>query len=603
MSEATIPPPDHDGILLDQRVAAEQVRLIHQQLPISISGTVTAATLLVVVLWPVVPGHWLLPWLAAMLANQAWRLSRLRRFRREGIADRDHADWGRSWTVGAVISGVLWGCAAMFFFVPQSPLHQLLLLVMMFAMMGTGVALLAPHPPSFFAFFLPSATPVIARNLLEGDPPHLVVALITFIMMLAIVAVGRRNHAMITESLRNRFRNVELVGQLQRQNDELERARELAEQVSRAKTRFFAAASHDLRQPLHALGLFAGALAERAREPEVLQLVHSITSSVDALEALFNELLDISKIDAGVVKPNVEAFDVQAVFDRLAHDLEPEAAEKGLRLRVRPTPAVARSDPLLVERVLRNLLANAHRYTERGGILLAARRRGPRLSLEVWDTGPGIPEDQTERIFEEFYQLAGVARGGRRGMGLGLSIVRRLCALLDCRLSLRSREGCGSVFRLDLPAAARAERTPADAPAPQLDPAGTLAGTVILVVDDEEVVVAGMCLLLEGWGARIVSGASEEEARARIAAQRLRPDLVISDLRLRQGADGFALVASLRSSYGEALPAILVTGSASPQNLSRARAANLHLLLKPVNPARLRTLLHFKLRRHGSGEG
>lgn len=587
----------HSRGALEEQVATEQVRLIYSQLPVAIGGTLAAALILVIALWSVMPASWLCAWLIAMTANQLWRLALYRRFRHEGVPAAASRRLGTIWTAGAVVSGVLWGSAAAVFFVPDSVLHQLLLLVLLFAMIGTGVALLAPHAPSFFAFFIPTVVPIIVRNALEGDPPHFAVALITFIMTLAIVGVGRRNHAMILESLRNRFRNLELVEELRARNAELTRSRQLAEQASRAKTQFFAAASHDLRQPLHAMGLFAAALAERVRDPEVLDVVGSINASVAALEQLFNELLDISKIDAGAIKPKFTAFPLGSLLERVAKDIEPTARAKGLTVRCRGTRLIAQSDPILVERILRNLLSNAQRYTERGGMLLAARRRGERVSVEVWDTGIGIAPDQQERIFEEFVQIGNPARTAKRGMGLGLAIVRRLCALLATHVDLSSRPGKGSVFRFDLALGPAPRLSIASTSPPQPERAQSLAGFTVVVIDDEEAIVQGMRVLLEGWGAKVVCATSLADAQLQLAGCSRPPDLVVSDLHLPQGENGFDAVDSLRAKYGPELGAIVVSGSASPQHTERARLNGSHFLLKPVNPGKLRMLVHFSLRR------
>lgn len=580
---------------LDARVEYERVAMVYRQLPVSITGTLIGSLLLVVALREVVPLAALLVWFALMQANQGWRLALYLRFRRSGLPPGREHDWGRIWAIGAAVSGVLWGAAAVAFFVPESPAHQMIVLVLIFAVTGTGVALLAPHPASFYAFLLPTVLPVLSRNAWEGDGPHLAVALIVFVMTLSIIGVQRRNAAMIVESLRNRYRNLELVERLRRQNDELQHARELSEQASRAKSRFFAAASHDLRQPLHALGLFAAALSEKTREPAVLHVVHSINASVEALESLFNELMDISRLEAGVIHPNPVHFPLARVFNRLALDFEPEASERGLDLIVRPCPQTVRSDPLLLERILRNLVTNALRYTRRGGVLIGARTRGALLSIEVWDTGPGIAADQRGRIFEEFVQLDHPVHGARKGMGLGLAIVARLCRLLGHEITLDSRPGRGSVFRLQVPLGVA--QPLAAPPGTSQSPVPSLEGVRVMVIDDDEAVLAGMRVLLDGWGVRIFAGLDAPEALREVERAGVTPELLITDLCLANGVSGFEVTRELRRRFGAATPAILITGSVTPEHAEQARAEGLHFLLKPVTPARLRTLIHFKLRR------
>jgi CheY-like chemotaxis protein len=349
------------------------------------------------------------------------------------------------------------------------------------------------------------------------------------------------------------------------------------------------------------MGLFAAALTEKVRDPEVLHVVNSINASVDALEGLFNELLDISKIDSGVLKANPTHFELGAMLDRLRMDFEPEAFERGLALRIVPTTVYLFSDPVLVERILRNLVSNAIRYTKTGGVLVGTRRRGRDVSLEVWDTGIGIPADQQARVFEEFYQLANPERNSKKGLGLGLSIVKRLVNLLGAQVDLRSVPGRGSVFKVRLPLGVRPAPDPARKKKAATAP-GDLSGRVIVVVEDEAAVLEGMRVLLEGWGAEVVAGASIRETMAGVEPLARAPDLIVADYGLRDGNVGTQAIAALRERFKSQIPAIIVSGSTTAAHVDEAKAIDAHLLLKPVMPAKLRTLIHFKLHQAvGSG--
>ena len=259
-----------------------------------------------------------------------------------------------------------------------------------------------------------------------------------------------------------------------------------------------------------------------------------------------------------------------------------------------PTTAYLFSDPVLVERILRNLVSNALRYTRAGGVLVGARRRGKEMSIEVWDTGIGIPPEQQDRVFEEFYQLANPERNSKKGLGLGLSIVKRLVNLLGAHIDLRSIPGRGSVFKVRLPLGMRPvvdqsrKKKPATAP-------GDLSGRVIVVVEDEAAVLEGMRVLLEGWGAEVVAGASIRETMAEVEPLARTPDLIVADYGLRDGNVGTQAIAALRERFKSQIPAIIVSGSTTPAHVDEAKAIDAHLLLKPVMPAKLRTLIHFKL--------
>jgi signal transduction histidine kinase len=587
---------------LAERVRAEQVRILYQQLPYSILGTAVATVFLAAVMWDIAPRNAIIGWLVCMGANQLWRLVLYFQFNRLKVSARDVERWAQYWAAGALISGVLWGAAGFLFFIPGALVHQAFLIVLIFGVVAAAVLLIGIHMPSFYGFVVPALLPIVMRNVIEGDTGHFALAFIAAVTTVAILSFGRNYNRALMESLRNRFENEALARALAHQNDELERAKEAAdaarteaEIANRSKTQFFAAASHDLRQPLHAMGLFAAALADKVRDPEVQQIVHSINASVDALEGLFNELLDISKIDAGIVKANPVHFDLAPLLERVRRDAQPEAMERGLQLRLGKTRHFAFSDPTLVERMLRNLVSNALRYTWQGGVVVGARRRGSDLSLEVWDTGVGIDPDQRARIFEEFYQVGNPERNSRKGLGLGLSIVRRLAALLGTVVTVHSARGRGSVFRFRVPLGRAPEPAAASAPLARARP-GDLSERVIFVIEDEPAVLRGMEVLLHSWGATVVPCTSLPEVIDRARDLPRAPDLVIADYRLRENNIGTQAINALRERFRSAIPAIIVSGSTTPAHAAEAQAIGAHLLLKPVMPAKLRSLIQFKLK-------
>ncbi|MBC7955864.1 MAG: hybrid sensor histidine kinase/response regulator, partial [Cytophagales bacterium] len=391
------------------------------------------------------------------------------------------------------------------------------------------------------------------------------------------------------------------ANQLRIEKLQAEEARRAAEAANRAKTQFFAAASHDLRQPLHAMGLFAEALRQRSHDEEVTQLVASINGSVDALEGLFSELLDITRIDTGGVDVTPEHFNVGEIFRKLRLHFEPVAFEKGLALRFRGQSHNIYADPVLVERILRNLVSNAIRYTNDGSVLVSCRRRDGRLLLQVWDTGVGIREREQDHIFEEFYQVPyseALSPQQRKGLGLGLAIVKRLAGLINAPLTLRSESGRGSVFSLQLPPGkVPRARGPSDVSGKA--PLGlTLDNKFIVVVEDEPAVRGGLEVLLKGWGAQVVSfetvlASSGWALAADPAAQ--RPDLLIVDYRLEQGRTGVEAIHALRARFGADVPAIMVTGSTMTGHEAEAQEHDFHLLVKPVVPNKLRAMIGFKL--------
>jgi signal transduction histidine kinase/CheY-like chemotaxis protein len=426
------------------------------------------------------------------------------------------------------------------------------------------------------------------------------------LLFAATLLMARTYRGVLADAQALRHRAAALAAPLQVEKAEAEAARREAEAANRAKTQFFAAASHDLRQPLHAMGLFAEALRQRTHEPEVAKLVNSINESVDALEGLVGELLDITRIDSGGVDVNPQPVPLREMFARLRLHFEPAAFEKGLALHLRGERHVAHADPVLLERILRHLVSNAIRYTEDGGVLVGARRRttpdGERLLLQVWDSGIGIGISPASlpRIFDELYQVHSqrpLEAHHRKGLGLGLAIVKRLADLMQTPLDVRSSVGHGTVFSLVVPLG-KTQRALGTAVAPAKAPLGlTLDGRLVVVVEDEAAVRDGLVVLLQGWGADVLAFDTVDAVRAWTAdAAARRRDLLLVDYRLPAGTTGVEALATIRRRFPQArLPAIVITGSSLGGHEDEATTHDLHLLIKPVLPNKLRAMIAFKL--------
>jgi len=424
--------------------------------------------------------------------------------------------------------------------------------------------------------------------------------------------------------------------------------KEEAEAANRAKSRFLAAASHDLRQPMHALGMFVAALSQQPSIDLQRRLIAQIERAVGALGDLLDSLLDISRLDAGVIEPRIDLVALQPLFDRLSNEFEAPAKIKGLDLVVRKSTAWVRTDRILLERILTNLLSNAIRYTEHGRVFVGARVCGPdraHLRIEVRDSGIGIAPEARESIFQEFVQLANPERDRSKGLGLGLAIVKRLVALLGHRLELRSAPGAGSTFAVVAPlvpptviervrvahvdtrrarsahpratsavgvAISHTSRLPpSSAPSsptalPQspgesgsAEPSLTsthqpLQGRRILVVDDDPMVRESLAAILIGWGAKVALSAGPPSLPVQLREVE-RPDLVLCDLRLGAAMDGTQMLAAIRQALGARIPAVLITGDTDPERVALAKRSGDPVLHKPVRPAQLRAVLHRQL--------
>ena len=586
--------PADDGSLRE-KVRAEQIRTVYLHSPTTTIGSLVAGAFLVWMAWDKVAVGVIASWAAALLLHQAVRVYHYGAYLRANPGPAESARWGRLYIGAAIIAGLIWGASGIFFYVPDSIVEQTYLALILFGFMSLTIPSISIFAPAFYPLVVLVLTPFIIRCLASGNKHEIALAIPLGIALVIGLMFGRKVSLLVDEAIRRRFENVELIEALSRQKEIAEAARAQAEAANRSRTQFFAAANHDLRQPLHALGLMAAALSERSRDPGVTGLVSGINASVEALEELFNELLDMSKLDAGAVKPELRDFPVSRVLQRLRLELAPEAAEKGLRLRAMRTRAWVHSDPVLLERILRNLISNAIRYTVRGGVLVGVRRRGTALTLEVWDSGVGIPESERGRIFEEFYQLGNHGRSSRKGLGLGLAIIQRLCTLLGYRVRVDSRPGHGSVFRFEVPAAVPAPETPQARPRPAR-PSGALGGRLVVVIDDEPAIVDGMRSLLATWGADVIGSSDGDDVVPELERLGRLPDLLIVDYRLAGDRLGTDVIDELRIALDPEIPAIVVTGSSTADLAERVRGRGDDLLAKPVLPADLRAVIDARLR-------
>jgi signal transduction histidine kinase/CheY-like chemotaxis protein len=367
---------------------------------------------------------------------------------------------------------------------------------------------------------------------------------------------------------------------------QLEHERDAAHRTDQDKSRFLANASHDLRQPVHALGLFAASLQRRLVNSSDEPLARNLVRAVDGLERSFNAMLDISKLDAGALSPKVETFPLRDMFRRLHMQYAGHAEFAGLGLRFAPGGKSVNSDPQLLERIMGNLIQNAIKYTAHGGIVVVARNVAAGVNVEVWDTGPGIAAAELPRIFGEFYQVGRGERDRAHGLGMGLAIVKRLAALLGHRLEVASTPGKGTVFRITVPAGGLPGIDEDLAPH-DTQPMVWLSTQTILVVDDEEPIREGLLMLLQEWGFQAMTAANAQQAEQAVTALEGRVDLVLTDLHLGGGPDGVEVIAAVRRLCGRDIPAILVTGDTAHGAESPVLAGSDLVLFKPVQPRRL----------------
>ena len=399
-----------------------------------------------------------------------------------------------------------------------------------------------------------------------------------------------------------RSRTEELTSVLRRlegSNEALVVAKDEAERANLSKTRFLAAASHDLLQPLNAARLSISVLSELQATDDARSLAGQIDQSLQTIEDLIKTLLDISKLDAGVVKPEVRAFPLDDVLSMLEASFAPQAAAKGLKLKVRPCGLLVRSDPMLLLRVLQNLVSNAVRYTDSGGVVVGVRRRGTQCFIDVVDTGNGISENERDTIFEEFYRGAAAAGGTHTGLGLGLAIVQRTVQALGHSLVVKSKIGKGSTFRLHMPhvgAVARGAHVAAEQPVG----AQTATGAIVLLIENDRDVREATARLLERWSCRTLMAHGLNAIAPLLAELKRPPDVVLADYHLDDGETGLAALEEVRRLAGRDIPAVVLTADHGTAVAADVLAAGCELMHKPIKPAELRALMTHLLARQGS---
>lgn len=566
------------------RIRSEQIRIAYQQMPGVFLFPSFMGSVLVLLLWDEVSHVRLMTWLVLVTFIYSVAGGILYRSFRRADPDISRIDlWGYRFTAFSAIAGFTWGLAGFILFVPDSFAPQTILGAFMFGGAAAQMTFTAAHKPAFLVSVALSLTPIATRLAMEWDGLHLVSSLACVLYFGMLLHFQKNIHDALIRTMRLQFENEELVRKLRQKNSQIEKA-------DQAKSRFLAAASHDLRQPLHAQSLFMSELDTRITDSESRKILGYLKRAAQGMGQLLNALLDISRLDADAVQPERVSFPVTRLLTILEEEFMSQMQEKGLRFRVIPNNTMVYSDPVLINRILHNLLANALKYTAQGAVVVGCRRRGKFLRIEIRDSGIGIPQDKQLEIFEEFSQLSNPERDREKGLGLGLAIVDRLSRLLDHPLGLKSKPGRGTTTSIDVPVATSAVPSvhedvftyPAD---------NSLKSCRILVIDDDVDVRIAMERLLDSWGCITQVVGSLTEALHHLRQDNFKPDVVVADYRLREGMNGVVAINTIRELMSHLVPGILVTGDTSPDRIREARESGLPMLYKPVQAEQLYSVL------------
>lgn len=531
---------------------------------------------------------WVLGWLGLHFL-QLLRYPSQAAYHRDPAADNRSVFWASRHWKEMLFFSCIWG-ALPWMMMPAGnmPMTSMIVLIIV-GLCSTGLPAVAARWSSVLAFVLPMNIGLISALVWHGSNTHLALAFLVAVYLLATLQIAHSLNKMLTESLLARFEKEALAEQITEQMA-------VTQRLSDEKTRFFASASHDLRQPLHAIALFGAVLERELHSHSAGEHAKRLMQAVHAMGTSLDTMLDMSRLDADVVQPELNAVALRPMLQTLNQLFASRAQAKGLQLRVRTTGLWVRTDLQLLQRLLANLVENAIKYTDVGGVLVLARVKHDEVWVEVVDTGRGIAPENKERIFEAFYQINNPGRDRNQGLGMGLSIVRRLSHLLHHPLHLTSRPGIGTRFRLKLPLAsipeidgARAEAASTPSGMPPREPTQQAPALVlpspVLLLDDEADIGEAMTALLASYGVQlevVTHEAAAEQAFTQAAVEARPFAALICDYRLAEGADGLETAQRLRAKFNPELPFLLVTGETSPQRLQRIRSSGVPVLFKPV---------------------
>lgn len=579
----TIPPAD-----LEQKIDTGMVSLFKDQMRAAVAGTIICILATTLFFWNQTHNIWLFVWTIVMLLLMVFRVLHARYLPSlEQLATRESrwSDWFTIYSLGA---GICWG-AVPFLFV-SGVKSELIFVTMIHCALISGAVLSLSYDLRHYAAYAGMiALPLAAYNFTADYSGAQTISILIVIYLIVNIFFARNVNLSSRTSLYLRYQNVKLIEQLRDQAMALTEEKNNAERANAEKTRFLAAASHDLRQPLHSLGLFLGAMDSHVDNHEGRDLLNKSTKSLQSLDELFSSLLDISKLDAGAIDISPLHFRIMEVLNDSKEQLEKVANKQNIEIHVKPIEGVVNCDPILLQRCLRNLVINAIQHAKCSKITISCEEQPDTLVVHVSDNGSGIPATESENIFNEFHQLNNPERDRRKGLGLGLTIVKRLCELQGHSLTLKSDLGQGSTFSITVPQGNAKQIANIQDQEPQLNDINGYKA--ILVIDDEEDILDGIEITLNQWQQDVRCGSSIEAAVAQLD-DGFEPEIIISDYRLQDNKTGIDAINTLTPRLPDKTQIIFITGDTSPERIIEARQSGYPLLHKPVQPVMLKMTLN-----------
>lgn len=570
---------ESDKDLLKEKIAREQMGMIYSHLPGAIIPPVFAAIVIAVLMHDQTSTFRAWGWVTWVAVFYfALPLLWFLWYKKTSAAQPDSSIWGHRYIVLTVLTTASWGASGVLLYVPGEIFYQVFLAGMIFTAAAAVMVATVPYTPGYFAGVLPLMLPITTMFLLEGQLVQYMFSGMLFFAFAMLTFFHRNMHKSMSETIALRFDRERLVNELEEKND-------LINKAIQNKSQFLAAASHDLRQPIHAQQLFLSELNARIKDDDTLQIISQMKHSMESMDLLLDELLAVSKLDSGVIEVKHSTFSLETVLHRIEEQFRNSVMKKQLRFRISRCSHTVYSDPVMLERILRNYVQNAIRYTERGAVLVICRCKRNKLEIQIRDSGPGISLEDQGRIFKGFVQLDNTSK--RSGNGLGLAIVKRLSILLDHEVGVRSSIGKGATFYVRVPLSNSEQSATQNIH----HETKALANVRILVVDDDQSILKAMGLLLDRWNCDYVLAPDLEQSLSSINEDGFIPQILIADYHLQNEVDGIELIAQVRSQTSSQLPAVLITSDMTGDIVRIAKSQNCILMYKPVDSVSLYNLL------------
>lgn len=565
-----------------EKATADKILIIHNNVPMILIGNLLASIPMTAVLYIEGFNTGAIEWIGTLHLITAIRWLHYHSFKPQEASLQKTSQQGKGYTLMALLSGCFWGSTAIIFFeINNVPIFTTLILTLV-SMVGGSMTSLSSRPLNFACFAIPALGPVTVLMLSQDILFYRWLSLGMTIFTVTTIIFSRNLHNVINDSIILKYKNIELASELKDQT-------EAANKANSDKSRFIATASHDLRQPLHAVNLFMDSLGNKITTEEQQHDLNRIHRGLDSLGDLFNALLDISQLDAETIRINKINFQLKEQLKTIVDQFSPDAEAKGLNLTLNNCDQVIHSDPVLFEQLVRNLLSNAIRYTEKGSIeIFTTHNTDDSINMHIRDTGIGISAKDSGNIFNEFVQLDNPERNRDKGLGLGLSIVRRTAKLLQHQITFDSSPGKGTEFIIELPLGDSTDLM-TDSSEQTFSKENKLEGLEVMVVDNETDILHGMKNLLKTWGCNVTTASSTEKA-IELVDNGSHPEFILSDYRMPGNFNGCELVKEIRVKTGD-IPALIITGETKVDVITEIKAENHFLLSKPVKPAQLRVAM------------